>query len=53
MVGILVSFWDALFSGAMLVPGSVQLGFYSLSKSPGSLRTDDFEGTLREGRNRK
>ena len=24
MVGILVSFWDALFSGAMLVSGSVK-----------------------------
>ena len=28
MVGILVSFWDGLFSGAMLVLGSV--GFYML-----------------------
>jgi len=27
MVGILVSFWDDLFSGAMLVSGSVGGGF--------------------------
>ena len=34
MVGILVSFWDGLFSGAMLVSGRV-----SLSVSPGQLWT--------------
>ena len=29
MVGILVSFWDGLFSGAMLVSGSVHLEFHT------------------------
>ena len=31
MVGILVSFWDGLFSGAMLVSGSVNIGFPCLN----------------------
>ncbi len=32
MVGILVSFWDGLFSGAMLVSGSVKLDLAGLSQ---------------------
>ena len=28
MVGILVSFWDGLFSGAMLVPGRVKISLF-------------------------
>ena len=34
MVGILVSFWDGLFSGAMLVLGSVTLIFFLLRIVP-------------------
>ena len=39
MVGILVSFWDGLFSGAMLVSGRVTLLLYNLLLSSSALAT--------------